>query len=92
MKTSALIVLAAAAGLANAHATVFNIFVNDKDQGRGDGSAAAGNQYIRSPPNNSPVVDVKSIDIRCNTKPGAVTKTVSVAPGDKVGFRERRTS
>ncbi|KAF2272411.1 uncharacterized protein EI97DRAFT_346170, partial [Westerdykella ornata] len=76
----------AAAGLlktAAAHATVFNILVNDVDQGLGNSASG----YIRSPPNNSPIVDVTSKDMTCNVNGGkAAAKFVEVSGGDKITF------
>ncbi|KAG9076263.1 hypothetical protein FS749_011981 [Ceratobasidium sp. UAMH 11750] len=43
---------------------------------------------IRPPPNNSPVTDVTSLDIRCNVNgaSGTGTNTATVAAGSTVGF------
>ncbi|KAF9893347.1 hypothetical protein FE257_011779 [Aspergillus nanangensis] len=84
MKTTfGLLALAAAAKLANAHATVFAIWINDEDQGLGNSADG----YIRSPPNNSPVLDVTSTDMTCNVNGAtAAAKTLPVKAGDKVTF------
>lgn len=85
MKTSTIFALAAAGILetASAHATVFNILVNDVDQGLGNSADG----YIRSPPNNSPVTDVTSTDMTCNVGGGkAAAQFVEVAGGDKITF------
>ncbi|PSN65497.1 hypothetical protein BS50DRAFT_497298 [Corynespora cassiicola Philippines] len=82
MKSAALLALAAGARLAAAHATVMAIFVNDEDQGMGYPSG-----YIRTPPNNSPVVDVSSKDMTCNVGGStAAPKTIEVKGGDKITF------
>ncbi|KAF2457585.1 glycosyl hydrolase family 61-domain-containing protein [Lineolata rhizophorae] len=78
MKVTALLSLAAAIPLARAHATVMAIFVNDVDQGLGNGADG----YIRSPANNSPVVDVTSSDMTCNVNNSPVPKTIQVKAGD----------
>jgi cellulase len=74
---------AALAAVANAHTTIWNIWVNDVDQGVGN--TAGG--YIRYPPSNSPVKDITSSDMTCNVANTANTKTVTVAAGDKVFLR-----
>ncbi|KAK1142042.1 hypothetical protein N8T08_008248 [Aspergillus melleus] len=84
MKTTAgLLALAAAAKMANAHATVFAVWINGEDQGLGNTDSG----YIRSPPSNSPVTDVTSTDMTCNVNGDkAAAKTLSVKSGDKVTF------
>ncbi|KAF2500872.1 hypothetical protein BU16DRAFT_523610 [Lophium mytilinum] len=82
MKSFALLALAAAARLAQAHTTVYAIWVNDVDQGLGNSASG----YIRSPPNNDPVKDVTSKDMTCNVNNAATTKTISVVGGDKITF------
>lgn len=85
MRTAATLALAAASMISTAagHATVFNILVNDVDQGLGNSASG----YIRSPPNNSPVVDVTSKDMTCNVNGGtAAAKFVEVSGGDKITF------
>lgn len=85
MRTTATLALAAASMISAvaAHATVFNILVNDVDQGLGNSASG----YIRSPPNNSPVVDVTSKDMTCNVNGGtAAAKFVEVSGGDKITF------
>ena len=73
-------VLALLSGVANAHSRVFGLYVNDAFQG--DGRTA----YIRSPPSNSPIKDVSSADIVCNSNNVAAPSSVSVNAGDKVTF------
>ncbi|RDW73012.1 putative endo-beta-1,4-glucanase D [Coleophoma cylindrospora] len=68
------------ASAATAHTTIWNIWLNDVDQGVGNSAAG----YIRSPPNNNPVKDITSSDMTCNVNNVATAKTVSVAAGDKV--------
>jgi cellulase len=80
MKYSGFLASAAMASMASAHTTIWNIWVNDVDQGVGN--TAGG--YIRYPPNNNPVKDITSDDLTCNVANTANTKTVSVAAGDKV--------
>ncbi|KAG5638292.1 hypothetical protein H0H81_000817 [Sphagnurus paluster] len=63
-----------------AHAQVYGIWVNGVQQGDGR------NNYIRSPPNNNPVKDLRSGAMACNVNNRAVPKTVSVKSGDKVTF------
>lgn len=85
MRTAAALALAAASMISSAagHATVFNILVNDVDQGLGNSASG----YIRSPPNNSPITDVTSKDMTCNVNGGkAAAKFVSVSGGDKITF------
>jgi len=82
MKYSQFFASAAAVAVANAHTTLWNIYINDVDQGVGNSAAG----YIRSPPNNSPVKDITSKDLTCNVNNVATAKTVSVAAGDKVGL------
>jgi len=82
MRSCALLALAAGARLAAAHTTVWKIHVNDVNQG--NGNSAAG--YIRSPPSNSPITDVTSASMTCNTNNAATAKTVEVKGGDKITF------
>lgn len=78
-----LLSLAAAAGVANAHTTVMAMWVNGKDMGTGNSASG----YIRSPPNNNPIVDTQSPDMACNVNGGTpVAQTIKVAPGDTVEF------
>jgi lytic cellulose monooxygenase (C1-hydroxylating) len=81
MKSFAALALAAASTVAG-HTTVFNILVNDVDQGLGNSASG----YIRSPPNNNPIVDVTSKDMTCNVGNAAAAKTIEVAGGDKITF------
>ncbi|KAI5798017.1 putative endo-beta-1,4-glucanase D [Peziza echinospora] len=73
-------VLAGLAATAQAHTTVFGLWVNGVFQGDGR------NAYIRSPPNNSPVKDVTQASINCNVNNRAVPSSVSVKNGDTVTF------
>jgi lytic cellulose monooxygenase (C1-hydroxylating) len=82
LKTVGLLALAATAKLASAHATVYAAWINDVDQGLGNSASG----YIRSPPNNSPLVDVTSKDMTCNVNNVATAKTLKVKAGDKVTF------
>ncbi len=80
MKFSALLASSALVAIASAHTTIWNIYVNDVNQGVGN--TAGG--YIRFPPNNSPVKDLTSKDLTCNVANVAAAKTVDVVAGDKV--------
>ncbi|RXW23287.1 hypothetical protein EST38_g2580 [Candolleomyces aberdarensis] len=80
MRLTSLVALASAITGAMAHATVFGVWVNGVDQGNGQ------NRYIRSPPNNSPVKDLTSRDLICNTNNRVVSESVSVKSGDKLTF------
>ncbi|KAL2870137.1 putative endoglucanase [Aspergillus lucknowensis] len=83
MRAAALLALAASAKLASAHTTVFAVWINDEDQGLGNSADG----YIRSPPNNNPVMDVTSSDMTCNVGGDSpVAKTLDVKSGDKVTF------
>lgn len=53
MKYSGVLAASAIVAFANAHATIWNAFVNDVNQGLGNSAAG----YIRSPPNNNPLKD-----------------------------------
>lgn len=68
----------ALATTASAHATIYGVSVNGKDLGDGQ------NKYIRSPPNNDPVRDLKSPNVICNVN-GATPapEFVKAAAGDK---------
>lgn len=81
MKYSQVILAAAMAAVAKAHATVWSIAVDGVDQGHGNSAAG----YIRAPPNNNPLKDLTSNDLRCNVGGGtAVAKSISVTSGSKV--------
>ncbi|KAF2257988.1 hypothetical protein CC78DRAFT_538136 [Lojkania enalia] len=83
MKTFALAALVAyAAPFAAAHATVFAAWINDVDQGLGNSASG----YIRSPPNNDPIVDVTSTDMTCNKNNAATAKTLEIKGGDQITF------
>ncbi|KAK3986552.1 endo-beta-1 4-glucanase D [Cladorrhinum sp. PSN332] len=78
---TASLAIAAFASSVSAHATMFGVHVNGRDQGDGR------NVYIRSPPNNSPVKDLASPDIVCGPNGGrAVSSFVKAAAGDKLEF------
>ncbi|KAH8601452.1 putative endo-beta-1,4-glucanase D [Bisporella sp. PMI_857] len=79
--TSALVSAALASSVA-AHATIWNIYVNDVDQGVGNSASG----YIRSPPSNSPIKDITSTGLTCNVNNAATAKTITVAAGDKITF------
>ena len=80
IKSLGFLALAATAKLASGHATIFSAHINGVDQGAGH--VAGG--YIRSPPNNSPLVDVTSKDMICNVRNTPVAKTLEVKAGDEV--------
>ncbi|KAM0323726.1 hypothetical protein ACHAQA_008663 [Verticillium albo-atrum] len=65
----------------SAHAQMYGIWVNGVDQGDGR------KDYIRSPPNNSPVKDLASSDIVCGPNGGtAVPSFAKAAAGDTLSF------
>lgn len=71
----------ALAGSVTAHTRMWSVWVNGEDQGDGRGT------YIRSPETNSPVKDVTSPDLVCNTAGGTpVRDFVTAAAGDKLSF------
>ncbi|KAK6532397.1 hypothetical protein TWF281_006586 [Arthrobotrys megalospora] len=75
-------VIATAVGLAasvNAHAIMQNVSVNGADKGLLTG--------IRAPSNNNPVGDVSSQDIICGASGSTSSSVISVAPGDRLGFK-----
>ncbi|SPO03586.1 related to endoglucanase B [Cephalotrichum gorgonifer] len=78
---SAIFSLVAMAASVSAHAQVYGLWVDGKDQGDGRGS------YIRSPANNSPVKDLASPALICNVN-GAkpVSDFVSVKAGSEITF------
>jgi len=63
-----------------AHTLVYGVWVNGVFQGDGR------NLYIRSPPNNNPVLDLTSSAMACNVNNIAVPNTVSVNTGDELTF------
>ncbi|KDQ08631.1 glycoside hydrolase family 61 protein [Botryobasidium botryosum FD-172 SS1] len=69
--------------LALGHSTFQRLWVNDVAQGI--------NYGIRKPPNNNPVQDVSSTNVRCNVNGGSGSgvATVPVKAGDKLGFEWR---
>ncbi|KAK7040264.1 hypothetical protein VNI00_009730 [Paramarasmius palmivorus] len=83
MQLASLLVLASCIATAFAHTTVYGVWVNDAFQGDGR------NQYIRSPPNNNPVKDLKSSAMACNVNNRAVPNYVTVKSGDKLTFECR---
>lgn len=79
--TATLLSLAASAAVANAHATVWAMWVNGKDMGVGNSPSG----YIRAPPNNFPIENAQSPDLACNVNGGTpAAKWIPVAPGDTV--------
>ncbi|CRK17062.1 hypothetical protein BN1708_017542, partial [Verticillium longisporum] len=65
----------------SAHAQMYGIWVNGVDQGDGR------KDYIRSPPNNSPVKDLTSPDLVCGPNGGTpVPSFAKAAAGDKPSF------
>jgi len=80
--------LAALVGYSSAHTMVVDIHVNSKNVGDGRSLNGQGSkQYIRSPPNNNPVKDLKSASIVCNVNGGKAAKDFApLAAGDKVAF------
>ncbi|KAL0953275.1 hypothetical protein HGRIS_004525 [Hohenbuehelia grisea] len=80
MRLSSALVLASFVAAASAHATVYGVWVNGAFQGDGR------NRYIRSPPNNNPVKDLKSSATACNVNNNPVSNYVSVKNGDKLTF------
>ncbi|KAF4965924.1 hypothetical protein FSARC_6311 [Fusarium sarcochroum] len=71
----------AMASTVSAHAQVYSLWVDGKDQG--DGRKV----YIRSPESNSPVKDLTSPDLVCNVNGGtAAPKFVKAAAGSELTF------
>jgi hypothetical protein len=44
-------------------------------------------QAVREPQSVEPIHDITSTAARCNLNPSPANETVSIAPGDKVGFQ-----
>ncbi|KAI1034108.1 hypothetical protein LB505_003256 [Fusarium chuoi] len=81
MRFSASAAVLAMATTVSAHAQVYGLWVNGKDQGDGR------NVYIRSPASNSPVKDLTSPNLVCNVNGGkAAPKFVKAASGDELTF------
>ncbi|KAM0241535.1 hypothetical protein ACHAP5_007491 [Fusarium lateritium] len=81
MRFSATAAALAMATTVSAHAQVYGLWVNGKDQG--DGRSV----YIRSPENNNPVKDLSSPNLVCNTNGAkAAPKFAKAAAGDEVTF------
>ncbi len=80
MKFSAALAASALVAIANAHSTIWNIYINGVNQGVGN--TATG--YIRTPPDNSPVKDITSSNLTCNVNNVATAKTIAAAAGDNV--------
>nr|AKR15724.1 copper-dependent lytic polysaccharide monooxygenase [Volvariella volvacea] len=80
MQLKSLVVLASFAASALAHTHVWSVWVNGVDQGDGR------NRYIRSPPNNNPVKDLRSSAMACNVNNRVVSNWVSVKAGDAFTF------
>ncbi|KAI1862505.1 hypothetical protein JX265_009219 [Neoarthrinium moseri] len=80
MRYSGVTALALASGVA-AHTRMYGAWINGVDQG--DGRSV----YIRTPPNNNPVKDLKSADLACNVAGStAVKEFLPIAAGDEVEF------
>ncbi|EUC60768.1 glycoside hydrolase family 61 protein [Rhizoctonia solani AG-3 Rhs1AP] len=76
MRTGAILAALAAASTAHAHATFQYLWVDGVDQG---------NTCVRAPSNNSPIGDLTSKTLACNTNGEvAAAKTCSIAAGTKV--------
>ncbi|ESK85191.1 glycoside hydrolase family 61 protein [Moniliophthora roreri MCA 2997] len=80
MQLVSLLVLASFVATTFAHTTVWGVWVNGAFQGDGR------NNYIRSPPNNNPVKDLKSSAMTCNVNNRVVGNYVSVKAGDELTF------
>ncbi|KAG5651111.1 hypothetical protein H0H81_009823 [Sphagnurus paluster] len=80
MQLKSVLILSSFIAAASAHTTVFGAHINGVFQGDGR------NSYVRSPPNNNPVKDLKSSAMACNVNNKAVGKTLSVKAGDKFTF------
>ncbi|KAH7238648.1 glycosyl hydrolase family 61-domain-containing protein [Fusarium tricinctum] len=81
MRFSATAAALAMATTVSAHAQVYGLWVNGKDQGDGRST------YIRSPASNSPVKDLSSPNLVCNVNGGkAAPKFAKAAAGDEVTF------
>jgi cellulase len=71
----------ALASSVSAHSIMYGVSVNGVDQGEGT------SKYIRSPPNNSPVKDLRSPDLVCGVNGGTPAPSfVKAAGGDTVTF------
>ncbi|KAG5638421.1 hypothetical protein H0H81_012752 [Sphagnurus paluster] len=80
MQLTSFLFLASFIAAVSAHTTVYGVWINGAFQGDGR------NSYIRSPPNNNPVKDLKSGAMACNVNNRGVGTTLSVKAGDKVTF------
>jgi cellulase len=80
MQLTSFLLFASFVAAASAHTLVYGAWINGVFQGDGR------NSYIRSPPNNDPVKDLKSSAMACNVNNRAVGKTLSVKAGDKFTF------
>ncbi|KAF4449954.1 hypothetical protein F53441_6873 [Fusarium austroafricanum] len=81
MRFSASAAALAMATTVSAHAQVYGLWVDGKDQGDGR------NVYIRSPDSNSPVKDLTSPNIVCNVNGGkAAPKFIKAAAGSEMTF------
>lgn len=85
MRYSGYMVGATMAAVANAHTTIWDLYVDGVDQGVGN--VAGG--YIRYPPNNNPVKDLTSSDLTCNVANTANTLTKTVTAGSEVSNLSR---
>jgi len=68
------------ASLSAAHTLVYGVWKNGEFQGDGR------DLYIRSPPNNNPVVNLTSTDMTCNVNNTAVPEKVPIAAEDELTF------
>ncbi|CCO34834.1 Endo-beta-1,4-glucanase D Short=Endoglucanase D [Rhizoctonia solani AG-1 IB] len=76
MRAGSIIAALAVASAAHAHATFQNLWVDDVDQGT---------KCVRAPANNSPITDLTSNTLACNTNGEvAAASTCPVAAGTKV--------
>jgi lytic cellulose monooxygenase (C1-hydroxylating) len=81
MRYSGVLALGAFATGVSAHTRMWGVWINGEDQGDGRGT------YIRSPDSNSPVKDLTSADLACNTQGStAVSEFLSMAAGDSLSF------
>ncbi|TFK33467.1 glycosyl hydrolase family 61-domain-containing protein [Crucibulum laeve] len=80
MQLTQVLALASVVATAVAHTTVYGVWINGVFQGDGR------NVYIRSPPSNYPVKDLKSSAMACNVNNRVVSQSVSVKSGDQLTF------
>lgn len=81
MHPSTILTALASATLVSSHALMWGVSVNGVDQGDGRSN------YIRSPPNDSPIRDMSSPEMVCNVNGATPAPSfVSAAPGSKITF------